>query len=146
MENLQQLLYQSEQLSLLSKNMIFFKKTLIFLGIVVLCGFFNLTFAAYEPPATPRSVNDVFYSFAYGNMKGLIPTLIAVGLVTFLAGVVKFVSAGDNEEQRSAGRSVMIYGIIVLFFMMSMWGFVGILTQSFFGTDPEISDYLPKPI
>ena len=79
-------------------------------------------------------------------MSGLIPTLIAVGLVTFLAGVTKFVSAGDNEEKRAAGRSVMVYGIIVLFVMMSMWGFVRILTQSFFGTDPEISNYLPKPI
>ncbi|MDQ5950491.1 MAG: hypothetical protein QG585_433 [Patescibacteria group bacterium] len=125
--------------------MSFSKKISIIFGILVFSGFINTVFA-YTPPTTPYTVNDIFLSFAFGNMSGLIPTLIAVGLVTFLAGVTKFVSAGDNEEKRAAGRSVMVYGIIVLFVMMSMWGFVRILTQSFFGTDPEISNYLPKPI
>ncbi len=123
----------------------FLKKPTIILGSLVFLGFLNSVYA-YTPPTKPYTLNDIFLSFAYGNMSGLIPALMAVALVTFLAGVLKFVSAGANEEKRAAGRSVMVYGIIVLFVMMSMWGFVRILTQSFFGTDPEISNFLPKPI
>lgn len=99
--------------------------------------------SGYVPPNSPRTVNDIFYSFAYGNLKGLIPTLIAVALVVFFSGVAKFAGAGDNEEKRQAGRSMMVYGVIVLFVMFSFWGFVNILTQSFFKTDAKIPNYLP---
>lgn len=91
----------------------------------------------------PRTINDVFGCFTYGNFSGLIPVLILVGLVTFLSGVLKFVRAGDNEEARDSGRQVMIYGVIILFIMVSYWGFVNILSQSFFGHGAKIPNYLP---
>lgn len=106
----------------------------------------SLTFAVgpgYTPPASPRTVNDIFYSFAYGNLKGLIPALIAVALVVFFSGIAKYAGAGDNEEKRQTGRAMMIYGLIVLFVMFAFWGFVNILTQSFFRTNASIPNYLP---
>ncbi len=93
-----------------------------------------------EPPGT---ISDVFACFAVGNMTWLIPILVLVGLVTFLVGVLRFVKAGDNEEQRTAGRQVMIFGIVVLFIMVSFWGFVGLLTETFFGAKPGIPNYIP---
>ena len=99
--------------------------------------------ANYVPPRTPITINDIFYSFAYGNMKGFIPVLIAIALIVFLVGIVKFVSSGDNEEKRQSGRNIMVYGIIVLFVMFAFWGLVRLITQSFFLTDPSIPNYLP---
>lgn len=75
---------------------------------------------------------------------GFIPVLILAGLITLLAGIIKFISAGDNEEQRTSGRQVMTYGIIVLFVMISFWGFVSIITHSFFTADQKIPNYLPN--
>ncbi len=92
---------------------------------------------------TPNTINEIFQSFALGNQSGFFPVIILVGLVTFLVGVIGFISAGDNEEKRAQGRSVMIFGIIVLFVMVSFWGFVKILTQTFFGKNPAMQDYLP---
>ena len=76
-------------------------------------------------------------------MTYLIPILVLVGLVTFLVGLLRFIKAGDNEEQRTAGRQVMMFGIVVLFVMVSYWGFVGILTQTFFAAKPGIPNYIP---
>jgi sorbitol-specific phosphotransferase system component IIC len=102
------------------------------------------TVASADLPKTPETANQIFTGFSVGNLAGLIPVLILVGLVTFLASLVKFVGAGDNEEKRAQARKVMIYGIIVLFVMVSIWGFVNILTQSFFGKNFGLPNYLPK--
>jgi hypothetical protein len=62
--------------------------------------------------------------------KGLIPLLLAIGLVVFLWGVVKYVTAGADESKAKEGRNLMIYGIIALFVMVSVWGLVNVLTQT----------------
>jgi len=104
----------------------------------------SVGFAAGGPECTPpRTFNDIFGCFTFGNFSGLLPTLVLVGLVTFFTGVLKFVRAGDNAETRQAGRQVMIYGIIILFVMVSYWGFVGYLSRSFFATDATLPNYLP---
>lgn len=96
-----------------------------------------------ENDLTPKTVNQIFGGFARGNLSGLIPVLVLVAVVTFLSGLVGFVSAGDNEEKRQAGRQIMIFGIVVLFIMVSFWGFVGILSNSFFGKKYGLPNYLP---
>ncbi|MES2060259.1 MAG: hypothetical protein V4438_04480 [Patescibacteria group bacterium] len=93
----------------------------------------------------PRTINDIFKGFSEGNLGGFIPVIVAIGMVTLLAGVVGFISAGDNEEKRSQGQKVMTFGIVVLFVMISYWGFVGFFTHSFFGVNPSIPNYLPPP-
>ena len=83
--------------------------------------------------------------FILENMKKIVPVLILVALVIFLSGVVRFVTSGDNEEKRQAGRQVMVYGIIILFVMISTWGIVGLISGSFFpGTSISLPDALPK--
>lgn len=102
------------------------------------------SFAFADIPTTPETISDIFTGFSIGNMSGLIPVLLLIAVVTFMSGVVKFVGAGDNEEKRQLGRQVMIYGIVTLFVMISLWGFVNILTNTFFGEEKGIPNYLPK--
>jgi hypothetical protein len=64
----------------------------------------------------------------------LIPLVIGIGVLVFLWGLVGYVTAGGDEEKRKNARSLMIYGIIVLFVMVSVWGLVRILVTTF-GTD-----------
>ena len=118
-------------------------KTKIFTVLSVFMFLPSIAFGAVNC-GNPQTVNQIFLCFSTGNMGGLIPVLILVGVVTFLSGIVRFVGAGDNEEKRQAGRQVMIYGIIILFVMVSIWGFVNILQQSFFGKNYGIPNYLPK--
>jgi hypothetical protein len=99
---------------------------------------------AVDCNATPQTISDVFTCFSIGNMSGLIPSLLIIAVVTFMTGVIKYVGAGDNEEKRQAGRQVMIYGVITLFVMVSLWGFVNILTNTFFGEEKGLPNYLPQ--
>ncbi len=91
----------------------------------------------------PTDIGSLFNYVLCLLDKSVVPFLIGLGLVLFLAGVLKFVSAGDNEEARQGGRNMMMFGIVSLFVMVSIWGFVNILSRSFFGTDSEIQS-LPK--
>ncbi len=61
----------------------------------------------------------------------LIPLIIGVALVVFLYGIVRYV-LGSGDDKSSA-KSIMLWGIIALFVMVSVWGLVGILQSTFFG-------------
>ncbi len=60
----------------------------------------------------------------------IVPVVIAIAVVFFLWGVLKYVIAKDPESQKEA-RGVMINGIIVLLVMISIWGLVAIVRETF---------------
>src|SRR3989338_9977743 len=54
-----------------------------------------------------------------------IPALLfALALAYFLYGVFNYISVGAEEKKKEEARSTIIYGIIVLFVMSSVWGLV----------------------
>jgi len=59
------------------------------------------------------------------------PLLIGLAVVFFLWSVVKFIKSGDNEDARAQGKALMAYGIIAIFVMVSLWGLIGILRNTF---------------
>ncbi len=59
----------------------------------------------------------------------IVPVLVALGIIYFVWGIITYVIA-DDEETKSAGRSKIIYGIIGLAVIVSMWGLVRILTRT----------------
>lgn len=66
-----------------------------------------------------------------GWINSLIPLLIGIAVLVFLWGVVKYVTAGDDAEKRKAGGALMAYGILAIFVMISVWGLVNILVDTF---------------
>ena len=65
-------------------------------------------------------------------LNPLIYVIMGLALVTFLNGVRKFIQSGDNKAERAKGSYFMFYGIIGLTVMVSVWGMVKILTNTFF--------------
>lgn len=63
-------------------------------------------------------------------LNAIIPVLIALGIVYFVWGVVSYVVSGD-EEAKKKGRDKIVYGIIGLAVIISVWGLVRILTNTF---------------
>jgi hypothetical protein len=59
-------------------------------------------------------------------IQGLIPFVIGLALLSFLWGVLKYATAKDEEEQKKS-KGFMLYGIIGLFVMVSVWGLVNLL-------------------
>lgn len=60
----------------------------------------------------------------------LIPILITLGVVYFIWGVIQYVTAAD-EEKKTKARSTMISGIIGLFVIISIWGLVYLIQNTF---------------
>jgi hypothetical protein len=59
----------------------------------------------------------------------LIPIVIGIALLVFLWGVMKYVTSGGDSEKRKEAANTMLYGIIALAVMVSVWGLVGIVRQ-----------------
>jgi fumarate reductase subunit D len=75
-----------------------------------------------------------------GIIDSFIKVLIGLAVVFFLYGVVKFITSGGDEEKRKEGKNLIIYGIISIFVMVSIWGLVNILAGTFnLGTEQVVN-------
>jgi len=83
-------------------------------------------------------------AFAYATFRTFALNLITIlnsaavfimglALVFFIIGVVRFMLSAGNEQGRSQGKQLIIWGTVVLFVMVSVWGIVGIINNTFFG-------------
>ena len=63
-------------------------------------------------------------------LNAVIPMLVTLGVVYFIWGVVQYVIA-DGEEAKKKGKDGMIYGIIGLAVIISLWGLVYMLSSTF---------------
>ena len=76
------------------------------------------------------------------TVNSLIPVLVSLALVAFFWGLIKFLfMTNGDEDGRKDARQMMIYAVIALFVMTSIWGLTGFLGSSLGvteGTAPTI--------
>ncbi len=86
-----------------------------------------VTFAA--PQTFPELVG-----LLVGFINLAVPIIIALAVLGFFWGVSQYIfSAGDTSKIED-GRKLMIYGIIALFVMVSIWGILRLLSNTFLGS------------
>lgn len=68
-------------------------------------------------------------SYFLGMMEAVIPILFSIAVIFFVWGVFRYVIAEGEDKQ--VGKNVMIYGIIGLFVMVSVWGLVNVVYNTF---------------
>ncbi len=70
-------------------------------------------------------------------LNDIIVFLFLIATVIFLFGVIRYVTAGGDEDKVKEGRSMMINGVIALAVMIALWAFVNVALTFFFdeGTD-----------
>ena len=61
-----------------------------------------------------------------------IPILVALALLFFFWGLAGWVMSAGDAEKAKEGRARMIWGLIALFFIVSVGGVVGVLARTFF--------------
>ena len=57
-------------------------------------------------------------------IQNLIPIVIAIALLVFFWGLVKFISKAGDEAEVKKSKGLMIWGLIALFVMITVWGLV----------------------
>ena len=70
-----------------------------------------------------------------------IPVLIGLAVLAFSWGIVVYLFTMNKDK----GKEIMIWGIIAIFVMTSVWGLVGILRGTIFGTSPDAVQNIPLP-
>jgi hypothetical protein len=75
-----------------------------------------------------------------------VPLLFAIAFIVFIWGVFQyFIAGGHDEEKRETGKSLMLWGIIGFFIMVSVWGLVNILRGTFnFDDSIDYGQELPE--
>ena len=83
---------------------------------------------------------------ARGAVGQLVPLLIGIAVVCFFYGLVMFIIKGkEGGEAMEKSKQFMIYSLVALFVMASLWGIVGFM-QGTLGINPNdrvISPALP---
>lgn len=76
------------------------------------------------------SLEDVI-TYIINIFNRLVPLLIAMAVFWFLFGVVEFIRSAGDSKARDNGRTTMVYGLIGIAVMFSVWGFVNLLVATF---------------
>ena len=63
-------------------------------------------------------------------LNGLVGLLILVAILAFFWGLVKYLFSGGGED-KSEGLKTMFYGVIAIFVMVSIWGIIRLLQNTF---------------
>ena len=74
-----------------------------------------------------------------GAAGGLINKLtvisIALAILVFFWGIVKYIFQSDNEKEKGIGKSFMVWGVVALTVMVSVWGII-----EFFQLDLDLTN------
>ncbi|MDO8594175.1 MAG: hypothetical protein Q7R93_01530 [bacterium] len=64
-------------------------------------------------------------------LNTLVPVLIGLAVFIVIWGVFGYITHADEEEKRAEAKQFILWGVIFIFFMVSIWGFINILVNSF---------------
>ena len=64
--------------------------------------------------------------------------VVALAFIYFLWGLMQYL-IGDAEK-KAESKSAMIYGLLIMFVMFSIWGLIGVLRDTFNLTDDDAID------
>lgn len=67
-----------------------------------------------------------------GLINIIIPVLAAAALALFFVGVVRFIY-NTSEHGRIGDKQLIVWGLVAIFVLFSLWGIVRLLTRSFLG-------------
>lgn len=60
-----------------------------------------------------------------------IPIAVSLALLYFIYGLAQFILKSGSEDAKEEGRRKMIWGILALFVVVSVWGITGFLARIF---------------
>ena len=72
----------------------------------------------------------------------LVPVAMTFALLFFIWGLAIFIKDSGNEDARKEGKQKMIWGVIALLVIVSVWAFALIIARTF-GVDPNTRAPVP---
>ena len=61
----------------------------------------------------------------------LIPIAFALCLLYFFWGIAQYIRGAGDEKAVEEGRRIMVWGVVALFIVFSIWGIIGFIKDEF---------------
>jgi hypothetical protein len=90
--------------------------------------------ASAQTLSSINNINQLSTKFT-GILNTITVLLISLAVVWIIISVVRYLIAGGDSEKRKEGGLRILWGIVGLFVIVSIWGLVSILTNSFATTN-----------
>lgn len=85
----------------------------------------------FSEVAFAASVKDLANKFISQVVNPLIAVLFGIAMIVFIWGVVEFIAKAGSEEARTTGKQHIIWGLVGLAIMISVFGIIEILKNFF---------------
>ena len=96
----------------------------------IIFGALSLLAPVLASAATTISNVDNIIATIRSLISQALPIIIALAVLVLMYGILKFIMSAGEEEKREEGKKFMLWGIIGLAVMVSIWGLVNILITS----------------
>jgi len=80
--------------------------------------------------AAPRTFGELIYVLV-SLINTAVSVVIALAVLGFFWGVTKYMFSAQDSTKLEEGKKIMVWGIIALFVMVSIWGILRILINTF---------------
>jgi uncharacterized membrane protein len=100
-------------------------RLIIFFGIVCMLPLIG------EAATAPRTFRELA-SLIVDLLGAGVATLLALAIVIYLYGVATNMTRLSGEQDHSAWKTFVLWGIFILFVMVSIWGILNMLRNTFF--------------
>ena len=77
-----------------------------------------------------NNLTDVFTTIAKLATTAM-ELLVGLAVLVLVWGIVKYIISADDPTARAEGRSLVLWGVIGVFAIVSIWGLVNILAGTF---------------
>jgi cell division protein FtsW (lipid II flippase) len=94
-------------------------------------------------PAVPVEVVNIVKGTTTEIINPIIGILFAVALVYFLYGLMMLISSAGNETKRTEGKSHMMWGLVGLVVMVSVYGLLEIGLRTLGVANSDMPNEIP---
>ena len=107
---------------------------LLFFPVVARAQSYDISSLAGVYPAVAGIINTIF------------PAVVGIAVFAVAWGIFKFILNAGDPEARKQGMATILWGVVGVFLMFSIWGLVNILKNTFkFDTTPVVPQSLLPP-
>lgn len=91
---------------------------------------------------TPSNLTSLI-AFVGDTINRLIPVVIALAVLVFFWGLVRYVWGAGGGKAKAEGQKIMIAGLVGLFVMVSIWGLIRLM-QNTLGVNGAVPVAIPQ--
>ena len=100
----------------------------------------------HAPDGGAISTLDGFITRLNDILNTLVPFIVGLAVFVIIYGIFGYIRHSADEEKRTEAKLFVLWGVIGVFIMVSIWGFVSILVNTFVlnKNAPTVQSIFPK--